>query len=64
MQMAKKFRYKNISEQEQMIIGVGVVKAGEVIESDTVIENPNFVLVPEKGKRMVGVDPVTPQPEN
>lgn len=62
--MAKKYKYKNISDQDQTVIGVGVVKAGETIEVDTPIENPNFVLVPEKGKRMVGIDPVTPQPEN
>ena len=62
--MDKKLKYKNISDQEQTIIGLGVIKAGEIVETDIVIENPNFELVIEKGKRLVGIDPVTPQPEN
>lgn len=59
--MTKKYKYKNISDQEQNIIGFGVVKPGETIESDTPIENPNLKLV--SGKTMVGIDPVTPVKE-
>lgn len=37
--------YKNTTKQDIALIGIGVVKAGETIETDQVIENPNFKLV-------------------
>lgn len=46
-----KFKYTNTSKMKQVIIGVGEVKPGKVIETDQEINNPNM--------RMVGVDPVT-----
>jgi len=58
--MAKKYKYKNISDQELVIMNVGVVKPGEEIEVDYPIENPNLQLV--TGKSMVGIDPVTQAP--
>ncbi len=36
------YKYKNVSESDQALIGHGYVKPGESIETDTVIENPNF----------------------
>lgn len=59
-----KYKYKNISDQELVIMNVGVVKAGEIIEVDFPIENPNLQLVTKKSESMVGIDPVTPKPEN
>jgi len=49
------FRYRNESKNDLMIVNVGVVKAGDIIESDTVIENPNLVKV--------GVEAETPVKE-
>lgn len=41
-------KYKNISSQTQEIIGIGVVKPGETIETKKIINNSNFELVSEK----------------
>jgi hypothetical protein len=40
-------RYKNISGEDLSVIGVGIVHADAEIETDFVINNPNFVLVKE-----------------
>ena len=40
-----KFKYKNISDQDLEIPYVGVVKAGEVIESEVEINNANLEKV-------------------
>jgi len=45
-----KYTYRNISNVTQSLIGVGEIKAGETIETDKVIENPNFELVKEPTK--------------
>lgn len=37
--------YKNTTKQDIALIGLGVVKAGGTIETDQVVENPNFQLV-------------------
>lgn len=37
--------YKNISDHEQTLIHIGIIKAGETIETETIIENDNFVRV-------------------
>lgn len=37
-------RYKNITDYDLTVIGVGVVKAGETVEAE-LIESPNFELV-------------------
>ncbi len=39
------YKYKNISDSEQSLIGFGVVDADAEIETDRVIENPNFKYV-------------------
>lgn len=58
-----KFKYKNSSDQEQALIGFGLVGAGEVIETDEPIHNPNFTLV--NAGRMVNVEaPVAPPKVN
>lgn len=38
-------RYKNISDREQFLDGVGVVQAEEEFDTKLVIENPNFEKV-------------------
>lgn len=40
-------KYKNVSESEQELIGVGLVKAGETVETSAIINNGNFELVEE-----------------
>lgn len=47
----KKFEYINESDQDQVVIGIGLVKSKKKFKSDKIINNPNF--------RMVGIDPVT-----
>lgn len=34
--------YKNVSEVTQAVMGVGIVKPGKTIETNLIIENPNF----------------------
>ncbi|HSH31211.1 MAG TPA: hypothetical protein VK963_00925 [Candidatus Saccharimonadales bacterium] len=40
-----KYTYQNTSDQELMLVGFGVVAGGGTIETDDIIENPNFKLV-------------------
>jgi len=47
----KVFTYKNVSDQEQSLIGFGVVAAGKTIETDSEIHNPNFIEVLSRGKK-------------
>jgi hypothetical protein len=56
--MTGKLRYKNISGMKQVITGVGEVGPDAIIETDVVINNPNFQLL-TKDDRKVGIDPVT-----
>ncbi|WP_425005774.1 hypothetical protein [Mycolicibacterium sp. S3B2] len=44
------YRYKNTTDQDLTVIGVGVVGAGKTIESDEIIENPNLTPVTQKKK--------------
>ena len=53
--MAKKFKYKNKTDLKQAIIGVGEVAPRGTIQSDKIINNPNF--------SMIGIDSVT-KPKN
>lgn len=46
------YRYKNTTDQDLTIVGVGVVKAGKVIETDDEIENPNLEPVSDKSKKV------------
>jgi len=36
------YKYKNISENDQSIVGVGLVLAGQEFQSPRLIENPNI----------------------
>ena len=38
-------KYKNISDTEQLLIGVGVVEPGDTVETDVVVDNENFILI-------------------
>lgn len=53
-----KFKYKNISDQKQVLMGIGEVAPDAIIETDTEINNANFQKI-EAGKTFTGVDPVT-----
>ncbi|MFN3004984.1 MULTISPECIES: hypothetical protein [Mycolicibacterium] len=46
------YRYKNTTDQDLTIVGVGVVEAGKVIESDTPVDNPNLEPVSDKTKKL------------
>lgn len=41
------YTYKNISNNEQNLIGFGLVKAGGTITVSRAIENPNFQFINE-----------------
>lgn len=56
-----KYRYKNISEHELILVNVGEIKAGAVVESDVEINNPNLELLEDSN--IVGKDPVTKTPK-
>ncbi|MFA5168816.1 MAG: hypothetical protein WC530_09845 [Candidatus Omnitrophota bacterium] len=43
-------RYKNISDQDLTVIGVGIVKAGADVEVAEPINNQNFALVKQPAK--------------
>lgn len=55
-------KYKNISDQVQVIVEVGEFKPGEEFETEKEINNPNFELIGQ-AKRFTGVDPVTETPK-
>lgn len=38
-------KYKNITNKPELLIGVGVVQPGEVIETDVPVNNDNFELI-------------------
>lgn len=55
------YQYKNKSEQDLIVPGVGEVAAGEVITSATVLENANLELVDQTNNQgVVGTE--APQP--
>lgn len=56
-----KFKYRNKSDQEQTVIGVGKVEPGKTIETDEPVHNPNLELV--SGGRMVNVEAPVEQPK-
>lgn len=41
------YKYKNVSELDQSLVGLGLVPAGTEFSSNVKIENPNFVLIGE-----------------
>lgn len=44
-------KYKNISKKAELLIGVGIVQPGEVVETDVEVHNENFTLVIEEDKK-------------
>ena len=44
-------KYKNTSNQTQELIGFGVVRPDEMIETQDIINNPNFELVEETKRK-------------
>ncbi|MBJ8343938.1 hypothetical protein [Antrihabitans sp. YC2-6] len=46
-----KYLYRNTSDYDLAVIGVGVVATGEVIESDHPVENPNLEQVKAEEKK-------------
>lgn len=61
------YEYKNISGQDLEVIGVGFVKAGEVITTHDILNSPNLELVnhgPQKEEKAeVETDTQTPRAE-
>ena len=50
--MSKETRtYKNVSGRDLDVIGVGVVKAGETIQSHAILNTPNLELVSQDAKK-------------
>lgn len=50
--MSKTYKYKNITLNDLIIVGVGRVAGGDTIEVGHIVENPNLELVaPAKTKR-------------
>lgn len=45
-----KYHYRNDTENDLVVVGVGVVEAGKTIASDELIENPNLTPVKVKKK--------------
>lgn len=43
-------KYKNISDKDLSLVGVGLVKAGEVVEVNEPINNANFQLLKKEQK--------------
>lgn len=51
-------KYKNVSDTEQVIVGVGTVVPGQEFQSHRVIENPNIQVlseVQEQDNKITGV---------
>lgn len=61
MANSKNFKYQNTSDEKLAIMGIGEVEAGQFIESDQPIHNPNLKLV--DAGRMVNVEAPTEQPK-
>lgn len=49
-------KYKNITKKDLHLVGVGLVKAGEVFETEVKINNPNFTVTKEEIKKEETVD--------
>lgn len=55
------YKYKNVSNQDQIVPGVGEVKAGGEIEAHAPIENPNFEFVSQTNNQgVVGTEAQQP----
>lgn len=44
-------KYKNISKKAELLIGVGVVQPGEIVETDVKVHNENFILIEREDKK-------------
>lgn len=44
-------KYKNISKEEQTLIGYGKFKPDEIVSSNSTINNVNFELIPPEKKK-------------
>jgi hypothetical protein len=51
------FKYRNVSDQELLVMEVGVVEPNGEIESDRIIENPKLQLLSDVRE----VQPVAPE---
>ena len=49
-------KYKNITDQELIIVGIGVVEAGGEIETDQEINSQNLELIIEQPVKAAGKD--------
>lgn len=49
------YTYKNTSDTEQMLIGVGMVQPGEIVTTDHEVNNDNFQRTSKSEKRRVDV---------
>lgn len=50
------YTYKNRTDEDLTVIGVGVVKAGATITTDREVNNPNLELVNDGKKKPVSKD--------
>lgn len=46
------YRYKNTTDQDLTIVGVGVVEAGKIVETQELVDNPNLDLQGDKEKKL------------
>lgn len=46
------YRYKNTTDNDLILVGVGVVEAGKEVESTEPIENPSLEAVVDKTKKV------------
>ena len=49
------YRYQNITDQDLTLIGVGMVAAGESVETDVELVNPNFERVSDTKRAKANV---------
>lgn len=47
------YRYKNTTDHDLAIVGIGAVEAGKIIETDEIVENPNLISVGDDKKKKV-----------
>jgi len=48
--MLTKYRHKNITDKDLAIPGIGIVKAGEEVETDENFNNANFTRIKKRKK--------------
>ena len=56
-----RFKYKNKTDTEQILMGVGFVPPHGEIETDEEVNNPNFQLL--EGEVRLGIEPKTTRPK-